>query len=239
MMKLLARTVLASLFAIAMAQPATAAFSINVQSTSGPASFSFMSSSTTSGSTMPGSVVNIFTDPMTGETLDIRYNISHAPGSSTFGFTNPTGLQFLNGIQSPISFTVTIMDDAVINPVPAGTSAFGYTGYSITGNLGSTFSSLTTFNGTGNNTIAIPATGTAPLVGVTTTFPASTFNTVFSAGTSPGTQSIVFTFNLEPNASVRVISGEFGVTPTPAPPALVLGLFAVPTLAMLRRRMAR
>lgn len=232
MLKSLKVACLVAVVSLTAAGSAKAAFTIQVQSTSGPAFATFNSSSTT------GFMDLLDNAPFSGSDLILNYTITNNPGG---GFFQINALNFIyNANPNPIGFQVTITESAAAYPAGAGGSVVGFTNYGAFGNVAGNFDSTTTFSGTGANTINF----------ANTPFTAAPFNytgsTSFVSGGNPGSISILFNVNLPSGGN-----GNFGTTgggtglvgvqdnPVPVPATALLGLFAVPTIAVIRRRMKK
>ena len=214
---------------------ASAAFSVTVTQTSAlPTPAATYSSNLTTQSS-----VDILSGP---QQLLFGYIIGNNPANSGGGFYKLDSLQFFySNSPSPISLQVTITETAA-NFLATGASLTGFASFEMEGNVGNTLDSGgVTFSGLGSNTINFPSQGmnfSPTLISGTTDFT--------SLGAT-GTITSVFNVTLQPfsNATFGDLSGSgfgsIGVqsSAVPLPATAFLGLFAVPTLAVLRRRIRK
>jgi hypothetical protein len=231
MLRSLRTKLLATFALLASAAGSQAAFSVTVTQTSAlpspGASYSSSLTNQPSLDILPGAPQLVF-----------GYDITNVPAS---GYYQINGLQFFYANSAvPISLRVTITETAA-NLVGNGVSLLGTANYELSGNTGNLLDSTITFQGTGANTIIFPSTtmsNTPVLMSGSTNFT--------STGANGQIQS-VFNFTLQPfsNATIGDISASgFGVIradigAVPVPATALLGLFGVPTLAILRRRLHR
>ncbi|CAN5155836.1 hypothetical protein BH11PLA2_BH11PLA2_42240 [soil metagenome] len=228
MLKSLVVKLFTAVLVAASAGSAHAAFSISVASTGGPAFPTYTSSS------LSGAFIDVFDGvAFAGSDLLLSYNITNNPGAANFTI-NSLNLIYQNNA-TPISYKVTITESAAT--YPAGSSLNGFTSYAATGNPAGTFNSLTTFTGTGANTIAFP----------TVNFSNSPVNfisgTTFTSLGSPGMIQLELNVNQAANSNSNFGAGQgvVGIEAigVPVPATALFGLFAVPTLAIIRRRKAK
>jgi hypothetical protein len=224
---------LATVALLAASNVSLAAFNVTVQSLSGPFFPTYSSSSTNTA----GGIDIFDSAPFSGTDLIVNYNITNNPGAGNFQINAMNLIYNLN--PANISFRVTISEDSATYPVGAGVSVTGFTNLGAFGNTSSTFSSTTTFSGTGANSITFadgPFTASSsPYLGTTN----------FTSGGSPGLIQISFDVNL-----IQSGNGNFGNFPggtglvgvtdggVPVPATAFLGLAAVPVISFLRRRRA-
>lgn len=209
---------------------ANAAFNILVQSTGGPGFLTYNSSATSN-------FLDLFDNiPFNGNDLIMSYSVTNnAPATGSFVLNN---LSFVyQGPAVPESLQVLITENNA-NFYGNGANLAGFASFSANGNVQSTFSNSSTFvPGSGANFVNFPPQN---FTGLPTVYNGSTF---FTSGGSTGTVSTLFDITITPNSNVNFAAGggfgSIGVSDfaVPAPPALLLGLMAIPTLATLRRRM--
>ncbi len=228
MLKSLKTMLMVGVLFVASLGSASAAFNISVVSTGGPGFAPFSSSSTVGA-------VNVLGGPAFGfPGLTVNYSITNT--APALGFFN---LDLMNlvyqGDPAARSLQITITEDAA-NFFGSGAGLNGFSTFNHGGDAASSFSHSATFTpGTGANSVSQPLTnfsaGATPL----------DLQTTFTSNAATGTISAVFNINLAPNANVNFLSGgglgAIGVSQglVPAPPALLMGFFGVPALALLRR----
>jgi hypothetical protein len=228
--------ILCSLAFFAGTDSAKAAFTLTATGNSGPGTPFFFSTPITSnfgpatnlnGGTFPG-------DP-SSPTLVMTWDITNIPASGILNI-NFLNLAYNGGPAGPIDVTVTVTEDAAT----IGTGAPGPYYGSVFGNAA---------GGAGSDTAFISGTAT---MGTTTfqtfngpaNFPSPGFlningSAIINSTGGPQTLSQSYRFTIGDFEAVSLFGTSGAATVTPAPAAALVGLFAVPTLAMLRRRIRK
>lgn len=229
------RGLLGALASVLTATVASAAFTVSVTQTSAlpapPASFG-PSSATNQPSIdiLPGAPQLFF-----------GYDIVNNPSDPLGGSYTINGMQFFYSNSAvPIDLTVTITETAA-NFIAPG-SLNGVAIFEVSGAPNNTFGANITFSGSGANTINFPVMNTSNT-------PVLMFDsTNFTSLGATGTITTTFNITLQPfsNMTIGNISGVpfygfIGVNDSavPVPATALMGIFAIPVLARLRRRMAR
>lgn len=231
------KTLLFSLIALgAFSATSQATFNVFVGSTGGPAFASYNQNYGAPGTY--SDLINLTGGAPFSPGLTMSYSITNSPSSGQFTLNN---LSFIYlGNPTPISLQVALTENTV-NFLGNGTPLTGFASFTANGNTSSIFGNTTTFTpGTGANSLNFPSQNFS---GVPTLY---NMNTSFVSGGSVGTVQSVFNITITPNSNVSFSAGggfgSIGVadaTLVPAPPAVFLGLLAIPTLAGIRRRFAK
>jgi hypothetical protein len=231
MLKKFLASVLAVAGMIATASTSSAAFNLTVTNTGGVAFPAYSSM----GATTSGGLIDIFDGNIgVGTDLLLNFNITNNPSAPNFTINT---LQLLyNNNPGNTSYTISISENAATYPGGPGASLTGFTSYSAVGNVNSTFSSVTTFTGTGANTITFPLVNFS---NVSTNYVGST---TFTSLGSPGAIVLDLLVDHTNNSNVNFATGQ-GVVgiqapAVPVPATAIAGLMAIPALAAIRRRRA-
>lgn len=223
---------------VATSKPTHAAFDMTITYVSGAGGVGFPTFSTplTSG-TGPFAGGDLYANGA-GVGTDLLIPFFSFTNDPVSGFFSIDSLpMFYGGNVNPITFNITITESAANYPGGPGDPLYGYSGFTVAGGTASTLLGATaTFDGTGANVINFPS---APLTaGFVTYFD----DTIFNSNGPVGSIGLSFDVTLAPfeNINFNNLGGTgasgTGVAITPAPAAALVGLFAVPTLALIRRR---